>query len=94
VTSSLTPRGSTRRWRSIVAAVTRQVHTDHAAGRPVTCPYCNQPIRPGQRFDVDHAIPRIHGGTDLHLRPAHTSCNRAAGATTRRPRTAAPSRPW
>lgn len=94
MTSALRPRGSTRQWRHIAAAAAATLHADHAAGRRVGCPYCDRPILPGQHFDIDHTIPRIHGGLDYHVRPAHRSCNRRAGATTRRRSTATPSRHW
>ncbi len=94
MTSALRTTGSTRAWRRTLAATTRQLRADQAAGQPPACPYCHTPIRPGQAWDLDHTVPRIHGGTDYHLRPAHRGCNRAAGATTRRRSTAAPSRQW
>jgi hypothetical protein len=94
MTSALTTRGSTRQWRTLRAALGAALHAAHRAGRRVECPYCDQPILPGQHFDVDHTIPRIHGGTDYHVRPAHAACNRRAGATTRARSTATPSRPW
>ena len=53
-----------------------------AATLPAPCPFCGRLVKLGQAWDVDHATPRIHGGTDTagNLRPAHAACNRAAGA--------------
>jgi 5-methylcytosine-specific restriction endonuclease McrA len=49
----------------------------------VSCPFCGYPIEPGQRWDVDHAVPvGIDVGMVLdveNLRPSHARCNRRAG---------------
>lgn len=51
---------------------------------PVPCARCGQPVLPGQRWDIGHAI-----GRDIapeltwdpsQYRIEHASCNRAAGA--------------
>jgi hypothetical protein len=95
MTSTLTGRGSTRRWRELRAHWTPLVAAGH-----VTCWRCGQPIHPGQPWDLGHRTDRALGGTDHDTAPEHRhrtgTCpgNRAAGATTRRPSTAAPSRPW
>jgi hypothetical protein len=46
-------------------------------GQP--CPYCGEPMLPGEKLDADHEVPRVFGGRGL-LRWAHSSCNRSAGA--------------
>lgn len=51
------------------------------------CCYCGQPL--GDRVpDVDHAVPRALGGSDLmlNLRLSHARCNRRAGAIMRNTR--------
>lgn len=55
-------------WQPIVA--TGQLH----------CWRCNQPIHPGQPWDLGHLIDVIAGGTDTNTQPEHRTCNRAAGA--------------
>lgn len=50
----------------------------------ITCPLCNQPIRPGQPWDLDHNPPLALGGNPNGPKhPAHAHCNRAAGARIR-----------
>jgi hypothetical protein len=50
------------------------------------CPYaaedplCPGPMWEGQQLDLDHATPRVLGGTGHDSRLAHASCNRRAGA--------------
>jgi 5-methylcytosine-specific restriction endonuclease McrA len=63
---------------------------------PAPCPYCGLPVLPGQRWQVDHKRPRIHGGTDeaANLRVAHGSCNESAGSQLRRGTDHPPSRQW
>lgn len=64
------------------------------------CPFCGLPIVPGQKWDIDHRVPRRHlDPAQLYdralLRPAHASCNRRAGASQgnrERPRRAAAPR--
>ena len=46
----------------------------HAAGHPILCTRCRQPITPTDAWDLDHADDRRH-----YLGPAHASCNRRAG---------------
>ncbi len=48
-----------------------------AQGYP--CGFCGRPILPGEKWDVDHIIPRSQGGTTGPTRPAHATCNRRAG---------------
>jgi len=49
-------------------------------GPPVgPCPYCGEPMLPGEKLDADHEVPRVFGGRGL-LRWAHARCNRIAGA--------------
>jgi hypothetical protein len=74
VPSALTPRGSTRAWRS-----RRQRWSDRL---PVSCSRCGQPVQPWDAWDLDHTTPRALGGGDDTARPAHATCNRSAGATT------------
>jgi 5-methylcytosine-specific restriction endonuclease McrA len=47
-----------------------------------TCWLCGKAIVEGQRWDIDHVMPRSQGGTDdmRNLRPAHARCNRSRGA--------------
>ena len=56
-----------------------------------TCWLCNEPIRVGQAWDIDHVTPRSAGGSDhlANLRPAHAGCNRGRGN-----RPAAPAASW
>ena len=59
------------------------------SGQP--CPFCHQPMWPGQSptrngrmlsdLEADHVIPRALGGEHSPLRWAHRTCNRSAGAT-------------
>lgn len=52
-----------------------------ALGLP--CNKCGQPIDYTGAWDLDELTPRIHGGNPLdpgNVAPAHTHCNRAAGA--------------
>jgi hypothetical protein len=61
----------------------RRILRAHGAGTPILCPFCDEPILPGEDFDIDHATPRADGGAIFdpsNLRPSHASCNRAAGA--------------
>lgn len=61
----------------------------HAYGQP--CPWCGETMERWQRLDLDHTVPRAHGGT-VGDRIMHRACNRerGEGATDR----AAPSRDW
>ena|ERR1700754_1486669 len=43
------------------------------------CPYCGDPMLPGQALDLDHTTPLVLGGVQGD-RIAHASCNRSAGA--------------
>jgi 5-methylcytosine-specific restriction endonuclease McrA len=45
------------------------------------CPRCGEPMWPHfQDLDLDHAVPRVHGGGNGPRRLAHASCNRRHGA--------------
>lgn len=45
------------------------------------CPRCGEPMWPRfQDLDLDHAVPRAHGGAHGPKRLAHASCNRRHGA--------------
>jgi 5-methylcytosine-specific restriction endonuclease McrA len=62
------------------------------------CSHCGRLIHTGQDWDLDHVVPRADGGPEwraANIRPAHASCNRAAGARmTHRPTTPeSPERP-
>lgn len=48
------------------------------------CPYCHRPMRPGQALDLDHSTTRALDPSSVGDRMAHATCNRRAGATTRR----------
>lgn len=45
------------------------------------CGYCHAPVLASQIWELDHAIPRAHGGSDdpANLRIVHRLCNRRAG---------------
>lgn len=43
------------------------------------CPMCGRVMLRSQRLDLDHAIPRVHGGHNGPRRIVHASCNRRAG---------------
>jgi hypothetical protein len=45
------------------------------------CPLCGWPMYRDQRLDLDHEVPRVHGGGDGPTRLAHSRCNRSAGAS-------------
>lgn len=68
----------------------------YAYGKP--CPLCGEVMAKGQALDLDHVVPRAHGG---HVRDGvritHASCNRSRGAgNAPRQRIAPPvtSQPW
>jgi 5-methylcytosine-specific restriction endonuclease McrA len=74
----------------------------YAATLPATCERCGHMIERGDRWELDHRIPRAEGGAwydPANLRPVHYACNRLdswrlanlsrAGALTARP-----SRSW
>ena len=46
------------------------------------CYYCGLRAKTDDPWETDHIIPVVQGGNDhiSNLRPAHRSCNRAAGA--------------
>ena len=46
---------------------------------PQPCPFCHEPVNPWQHWDLDHQVPVKFGGARGPTRPAHRSCNRAAG---------------
>ena len=74
-------RGYGRRHKAARAALAPTV----GAGLAV-CSRCFQPIRVGESWDLDHT-----GDRSGFLGPAHSSCNRSAGA---RARNRGPSRDW
>lgn len=43
------------------------------------CPFCGEPMLPGEELDADHEVP-LALDAEGPLRWAHSSCNRAAGA--------------
>lgn len=43
------------------------------------CPYCEKPMWPADKLDLDHVVPRALGGAGGGVRWAHASCNRSAG---------------
>jgi 5-methylcytosine-specific restriction endonuclease McrA len=73
-----------------------------AATLPRPCEVCGLPINPGDRWELDHRVPRSQGGAwydPANLRPLHGACNRRdswrlANLSMRRQRTAPPSRAW
>ena len=74
--SALTDRGSTRRWRKL-----RQYY---AQTLPQPCAHCGKTVQPGEPWDLDHTVARVHGGDDRQLQISHPHCNRSRGATIRR----------
>ena len=57
------------------------------ATQPHTCWLCGNPINNYAEFEIDHVLPRRHGGTNAltNLRPAHgaysrTKCNQRRGS--------------
>jgi 5-methylcytosine-specific restriction endonuclease McrA len=82
VTSSLTARGSTRKWREI-----RRLVLIRDRG------ICWLDGLPGAN-SVDHVVPRELGGTDSlsNLRAAHLHCNSSRGVNA--PSGPSPSREW
>lgn len=82
--SALTPKGSTREWRRLRAAVLER--------DGYVCHWCHGPAN-----TVDHLIPRVRGGSDdeTNLAAACVACNSRRGqAEAQQPRNAAPSREW
>ena len=88
--SALRPRGGTRQWSRLRLSVAYRL----AAVGSMPCSRCGQSIAYGERFDLDHLIPRALGGTDApgNLGVSHPRCNRRA--TPRRNVTPTPSRRW
>ena len=41
---------------------------------------CDQPIRPGQPWDLGHTLDHAQGGDHHRRTPQHAHCNRRAGA--------------
>lgn len=77
----------------------RRIMDAAAAGRPLDCPFCHDPVLPSHTWDIDHEHKRIEGGPlgYTNQRPAHTACNRADGARVAATRKAARItriRPW
>lgn len=52
----------------------RKVKQTVDSGRAI-CSLCDQPIHPGEAWDLDH-----QPGTTLYRGPAHADCNRSDGA--------------
>uniref|UniRef100_A0AAU2V8K7 HNH endonuclease n=1 Tax=Streptomyces sp. NBC_00003 TaxID=2903608 RepID=A0AAU2V8K7_9ACTN len=79
MTSQLSETGSTRQWRQVRAAV---------LGEEPLCWQCGEPST-----EVDHIIPRKHGGDDRrsNLRGSCRPCNLARGSGRW---CAEPSREW
>jgi 5-methylcytosine-specific restriction endonuclease McrA len=69
---------------------------------PRPCEICGEVVNRGDRWELDHRIPRAEGGAwydPANLRPVHFTCNRRdtwrlANLSMRRKRTAPPSRAW
>jgi hypothetical protein len=53
----------------------RQRIFDREHGR---CHLCEQPIQPGQKWDLDHVVALINGGENAepNLKPAHRKCHK------------------
>ena len=70
---------SGRGWHG---STVRDARAYWATQLPLPCSKCKRPVVPGQRWQVDHLIPRALGG-DLTDRanqwPAHGRCNERAG---------------
>ena len=88
--SALRPAGSTRQWRRLRVWAAYRL----AASGSMPCTRCGEPIAYGERFDLDHLVPRALGGTDgpSNLGVAHPACNRKA--TPRLSVVPTPSRRW
>lgn len=74
-------------WRDVSATKRQKLRARWApvvARGEVCCPFCGAPIERGQRWDLDHQVPvDIDPESILDeslIRPAHSRCNRAAGA--------------
>ena len=63
---------------SVHTAEWKRYRRAFAATLPAVCEKCGQVINPGDRWELDHRVPRSRGGTnDLsNLRPLHRRCNR------------------
>lgn len=57
----------------------RQRVFDREHGR---CHLCEQPIQPGQKWDLDHVVALINGGENAepNLKPAHRKCHKVKTA--------------
>ena len=84
--SALTPRGSTRAWRTLRAHWADRITHAANTGNPIRCWRCHRAILPGQPWDLGHRTDRADGGTDADTAPEHPHCNRRAGAQRQRPR--------
>lgn len=60
--------------RRPISTTKRQRIWDTAEGR---CHICDEPIKPGEKWDVEHRIPFAMGGADdeSNLSPAHVACH-------------------
>ena len=73
-----------------------------AATLPAECERCGRMVNPGDRWELDHRIPRAEGGAwydPANLRAVHYACNRLdswrlANLSRSGKLTAAPSRAW
>lgn len=85
MTSALTPRGGTWRWRNVI----RPAILNRDAGM---CWICGE----GGADSVDHVLPRAQGGTDDpdNLKAAHMGCNNRRGNEPNTTGPVVPSRKW
>ncbi len=73
--SALREGGSTRAWRSL--RVQWQLRLEEAGSMP--CPRCKKPVYADKPWHLGHAVDRVSGGDDDHVRPEHPECNLSAG---------------
>jgi 5-methylcytosine-specific restriction endonuclease McrA len=74
----------------------------YAATLPVICEICGKPVQPGDKWQLDHIVPRCQGGAwyaPSNLRVLHAKCNngpakRLAGIRPGYIANARPSREW
>lgn len=75
------------RWTGSVVTAARaywaaRILEANDKGRPLLCPFCDNPVSLEVPWDVDHDDKRIDGGFlgRANQRPAHRACNRSDGA--------------